>query len=107
MTKYYGGDKVVVVGEPAGDNLIFWANGGADMMLPNSGITVRIWTSYNDWKDGCHDWKVCFTYDLFDSVGVGSIEPDVTAPLRFRDFVDGEDTALKKIQEIEYKKIES
>ena len=51
MFRYHGGDRVVITGQPVGDRLRFWANGGTTFRLPNSGITLRAWSSLEDYAD--------------------------------------------------------
>ncbi|MBT8287789.1 MAG: hypothetical protein KJO00_07200 [Bacteroidia bacterium] len=91
-------EKAVIIGEPVGDNLQFWADGGLPLTLPNSEIKVHIWTAYHDWQNGCDDWKKCFWITIFDGVAVPSVQPDALVPLSFIDYLDGKDTALEYIK---------
>lgn len=95
--KYIIGDKAIIIGEEVGDRLTFWADGGTTMTLPNSGISPRIWTAYNDWKNGCKDFKKCFWFALFNSVPAKNIDPEIEVALSFYDYIDGKDSILAYI----------
>ena len=95
--KHFGGDRAVVIGEPVGDHLVFWADGGDAIILPNSGIPVRVWKALEDWESGCDDWWLCFIPTMLTDVGVGSLEPDVPLPLSVSDYVDGRDPVMEYV----------
>lgn len=97
LAKHVFGAKTKLVGEPAGDRLQFWADGGSSFLLPNSKIRLRIWTAYHDWKNGCTDWRKCFWITIFDGVAVDHLDLDQEVPLKFQDFVSGKDTVLDYI----------
>ncbi|NQZ75322.1 MAG: hypothetical protein HRT61_04315 [Ekhidna sp.] len=94
---YTLGEKALIVGQKVGDRSQFWADGGVKMTLPNSRISPRIWTAYNDWENGCDDISKCFWFAYFDSVPAGSLEPDIAVPLSFYDYINGTDTVLDYI----------
>jgi hypothetical protein len=58
--KHTLGEKAIIVGEKVGDRMQFWADGGMKMTPPNSQISPRIWTAFNDWGNGCKDFSKCF-----------------------------------------------
>ncbi len=89
--------NAIIIGEPIGDNLRFWADGGSTMVLPNSKIPLRIWTAYHDWQNGCNDWSKCFWITIFDGIAVEHLNLDKKVSLRFSDYMQGEDSALKTI----------
>jgi|GEM_PF-2056516 len=91
----------IIVGEPIGDRLQFWADGGSVMRLPNSKIPLRIWTAYHDWKNGCNDWNKCFWITIFDGVQVEHLHPDKQVSLKFLDYLNGEDSILDTILRIQ------
>lgn len=95
--KHFGGHRARVVGEPVGDRLIFWANGGTPMVLPNSGIPLHVWVAKEDWENGCDDWRLCFWFTMIEDVGVGTLAPDLPVSLSFADYVAGRDPALETI----------
>ncbi len=95
--KHFGGDRALVIGEPVGDHLVFWANGGTPMVLPNSRISVYVWVSKEDWEKGCDDWWECFWPTMLTDVGVGTLEPDVPVSLSFADYRAGRDPAMDNV----------
>ncbi len=95
--KHFGGDRAVVIGEPVGDHLVFWANGGDAIVLPNSGIPIQVWKALEDWQSGCDDWWRCFIPTMLTDVGVGSLEPDVPVTLRFADYSLGRDPVMEYV----------
>lgn len=94
--KHYGGDRAVVLGEPVGDDLVFWGNAGTPMTLPNSRISVHIWVAKEDWENGCDDWWLCFWPTMLTDVGVGTLEPDVSVPLSFDAYRAGRDPVIER-----------
>ncbi len=98
MFRYYGNGKVLIVGEPVGDRLRFWANGGTTFRLPNSGITMRAWSSLEDYENGCWDWMNCFWFSpTFRRRGIESLRVDVPIEQSFDDYVAGRDSVLTTI----------
>ena len=92
--KHYGGAKTVLVGEPLGDRLTFWAEGGS-LQLPNSGLLINYSTGYHDWANGCRDLQRCFWLNFFFDVPVGDLAPTVPIGWRFADYRLGRDTVLE------------
>ena len=57
---------------------------------------LRVWSTWEDIRDGCWDWTDCFWMSpYFRKPGVESLEPDIDAPLRYEDYVAGRDAALE------------
>jgi hypothetical protein len=85
--KKMGGSRVIIVGSQVGDRLRFIANGGSVFTLPNSKISLNIWSTYEDYEMGCWDWRDCFWLSpFFRKSGVGTIDPDVYVPVFFSDY---------------------
>jgi hypothetical protein len=102
VTAYYAlhgaGKQAVLVGEPMGDGLQFWAEGGGmPMTLPNSEIRLYASTGYHDWENGCSDWSRCFWINILFDVAVGDADIDLPAPLLFSDYVRGVDSGIEAI----------
>lgn len=95
--KYTLGDRAVIVGDKVGDRMQFWADGGIKMTLPNSKISPRIWTAFNDWGNGCKDFRKCFWIAYFDSFAAGSLDPNKEIFLSFYDYINGEDSVIDYI----------
>ena len=97
--KYYGGEKAIVVGEEAGDRLQFWAE-GKSFNLPNSQITIRATNGHHDWKDNKFKLFETFWLNLIFGVAVEDLSPDIEIELLFKDYIQGEDAVLNKIESL-------
>jgi hypothetical protein len=86
------GAKVTIVGEPAGDGLEFWAEGG-NIILPYSGLAAHF-------ANGAHSLspRGCPTRDFCDDLSVPSLAPDIAAPLSWSDYRAGLDPSLRAIE---------
>ena len=92
FAKEAGGDKVTIIGEPVGDRLSFFSEGGSGC-LPNLKVCVSYQTGKHDYARPCRDWGQCFWLNWFYPVRVKSLEPDILVPLRFADWNRGRDAA--------------
>jgi hypothetical protein len=83
--------KVTIVGEPVGDGLEFWAEGG-NVILPYSGLYVHF-------ANGAHSLspKPCPTRDYCDDLSVASLTPDIAAPPDWASYRAGHDPAMEAI----------
>jgi len=98
--KKFAGSRAKIVGGLVGDRLRFIANGGTLFKLPNSGIGARVWSTWEDYADGCWEWAECFWFSpFFLTDGVGDLEPDILIPTNFRDYVDNRDAMMDAILE--------
>lgn len=93
--KEAGGDKVVIVGEPVGDRLAFYAEGG-NGALPNSKFSLSYMTGKHDYAHPCRDPYNCFWLNWLYPVRVRSLQPDMLVPLRFSDWNAGRDAAFER-----------
>jgi hypothetical protein len=89
------GDRAVIVGEPVGDRLKFLSEGNSGC-LPNSGICFHYSTGMHDYSAPCTDWRVCYWVNWFYPVRVKTLAPDVTAHLRFADYLAGRDPVSER-----------
>lgn len=82
---------VTLVGEPVGDELDFWAEGG-NIILPNSRL-------YAHFANGAHSYSPapCPTSDYCYDLSVATLRPDVAASVTWRDYLRGVDTILNAI----------
>jgi hypothetical protein len=93
--------RTVLVGEPIGDRLQFWAEGWA-YELPNSGFRARYSTGYYDFRNGCEGIFRCHWGSLhIFPILVDDLDLDVSAPLTFEAFAAGRDPALEALLELE------
>jgi hypothetical protein len=95
FTKDAGCDQVTIIGEPVGDRLSFFSEGGS-ACLPNLKICVHYQTGRHDYAHPCADWHQCYWLNWLYPVRVKSLQPDVSVPLRFADWNAGHDAALEQ-----------
>ena len=83
--------KVKIVGEPVGDDLEFWAEGG-NIVLPYSSLYVHF-------ANGAHSLspKPCPTKDYCDDLSVATLAPDIAAVPNWASYISGRDPALDAI----------
>jgi hypothetical protein len=94
--KQTGRDRVVIVGEPVGDRLVFWAEGGA-FTLPNTRLQVSFTTGLHDYTRPCRDRSRCYWLNERFPARAPTLAPDVAAPLTFAAWAAGRDPALDAV----------
>lgn len=92
-----GKGRVRIVGEPVGDRLEFWAEGGM-MPLPNIRLQVYYAAGKHDYRRPCDDVDACFWLNALFPVRVDSLDPHVRAPWSFDDYRAGRDPALEVVK---------
>jgi hypothetical protein len=95
FVKDAGGSRVTIIGEPVGDRLSFYAEGGT-ACLPNLKVCVNYQTGKHDYVRPCTDWHECYWVNWFYPVRVTSLQPDIAVPLRFEDWNVGHDAAYAR-----------
>ena len=95
FVKHAGQDRVVILGEPVGDRLQFFSEGGL-ACLPNYPLCVAYETGKHDYQHACTDWDVCFWLNYFFPLQVESLGPDEAIPLSFKDWRAGVDAVLDR-----------
>jgi hypothetical protein len=93
LVKTHGAGKVTVVGEPVGDRIRMWAEGGT-LTLPNSKLAIGFATGLHDYRRPCTGEPGCFWILRFYPTQVESLEPDVRVPYTFDDYVHLRDPQL-------------
>ncbi len=91
--KYFGKDKVVVVGEEVGDNMKFWAEGDY-YNLPNSKIEIQDSKFEHDWQDDKFTLGKTYWINAFYGVPAGDLNVDKRIQLNFAQFINGKDPVL-------------
>lgn len=91
-----GGDQVTIVGEPVGDRLDFWAEGGT-FELPNAFLQVHYAAGRHVYDGPCADIDQCFWLNYRYPVRVATLEPDIPAPLTFAAYREHRDPALEAV----------
>lgn len=99
LLKAHGGDKVSVIGEPVGDRLRLWAEGGS-LVLPNSKLAIRYATGLHDYSRSCFGEPGCFWIMAFYPMQVDSLAPDVRVNYTFDDYMNLRDPMLARALEL-------
>jgi len=85
---------VTIVGEPVGDELDFWSEGG-NIILPNSGFAAHFANAFHSYSElPCPDDVPCFL-----DLSAPDLRPDFPASSRWSDYAAGIDVALETIRE--------
>lgn len=93
--KEAGGDRVVIVGEPIGDRLEFWAEGDP-VNLPYSGTMLLHATERHNYQTGCPQ-DDCHQSIRRNPIRVESLQPDLPAPMTIEAYLSGRDPAMEAI----------
>ena len=88
--------RVVIVGEPCGDRLIFYGE-PRSFTLPNSGIGMSYATGLHDYRHGCRWFGPCYWVNWIYPITVPTLDPEISAPLSFAMIVAGIDPAMEAI----------
>ncbi len=108
--KQTGGKRVVLVGQPPGDRMVFFAE-AKDVKLPNSGIVVLASRERHDYKDGCKKFDDCFPGVAQPGhraaptggdiprmpIAVKDLDPEISVRVTLKDFADGRDPAMEAV----------
>ncbi|NWG93562.1 MAG: hypothetical protein HXY21_13815 [Parvularculaceae bacterium] len=89
-------DRVIIVGEPIGDFLEFYAEGGL-AELPLSKASLLAATERHNYMTGCPE-PDCHRSIREAPIRVGTLEPDIAAPLTYADYRMGVDPALEAVK---------
>jgi hypothetical protein len=99
FVKEAAAERAVIVGEPVGDRLDFWSEGGGGC-LPHEKLCFHYATGRHRYDGPCSDWRTCYWLNWLFPVRVATLEPDETAPLTFADYVALRDPAFDQALEI-------
>ena len=78
--------EATFVGEPVGDRLDFWAEGG-DIVLPNSRVVIRYSNGFHRYSG--MDYPEHRPY--YEELNIRTLDPDVAAPMSSTDYFSGRD----------------
>lgn len=92
--KHDGAAKVRIVGEEAGDRLVFWSE-GENVCLPASHYCLHATTGLWDLTHGCQGRDGCYG-DQYQAT-VGTLRPDLPAPLTIAAWLAGRDPGLDAV----------
>jgi hypothetical protein len=91
--KFFSKNKIVVVGEEVGDNLIFWAEGDY-YKTPNFGIEIQDSKYQHDWKDDNFTLGKTFWVNKLYGVPAKDLKVDKKIVLSYEDYKNGKDPIL-------------
>jgi hypothetical protein len=80
------------VGEPVGDALDFWSEGG-NIILPNSRLCLHFANGFHSYSPREYPERKPYVEDL----SVETVEPDIRVEATFADYRAGRDPALAAI----------
>ncbi len=86
--------RASIVGEPVGDDLDFWAEGG-NLMLPNSKLTTHYANGFHAYSNREYPDRRPYLLDL----NVDSVRPDVVVEPSWTDYIQGRDPVLDTVAE--------
>jgi hypothetical protein len=94
--KHFGGNKIVIIGQPAGDELQFRAEGFL-INLPATQIRVYLSTARHDFQHPIGWFSNCYVLDKFFGVAVDTIAPSIWIQNTGESFAQGRDEILETI----------
>jgi hypothetical protein len=95
FVKDAGGARVTIVGEPVGDRLSFWSEGGHGC-LPHAKLCFNYATGHHRYDGPCGDWRTCYWLNWVYPVRVKTLEPDVPARMTYADYLAERDPAFDR-----------
>jgi hypothetical protein len=95
FVKQAGGERVTILGEPVGDRLQFFSEGGRGC-LPNYKLCVAYETGKHDYQHPCRDPDICFWPNYYFSVRVKNLDPDEPITESFADWRAGRDPVFER-----------
>ncbi len=93
--KHADPERIVILGEPVGDRLQFFSEGGR-ACLPNHPLCVDFETGKHVYQHACTDWDACFWLNYFFGLRVNSLDPDEVIPWTFMEWRTGIDPILDR-----------
>lgn len=117
--KQAAADRVVIIGEPVGDRLMFFSD-GLPVQLPHSGLFFLPAVVRMDYENGCRDYTDCFAGIVEAGrptavsllvlppelkrlpIAVKTLEPDVPAPWTVTSWIEGTDPAMDAIYKLQH-----
>lgn len=89
--QWRGIGDVTIIGEPVGDRLDYWAEGG-NIILPNSGISAHFANGAHRYSGAdCPDENYCLQLEI------DSLAPDIPLSPTWSDYIAGRDAVLDRI----------
>ncbi|MGA9711000.1 MAG: hypothetical protein WBR31_04385 [Candidatus Sulfotelmatobacter sp.] len=95
LIKHSGGDRVIILGEPVGDRLAFFAEGGRGC-LPNYPLCLHYETGKHDYGHSCTNLDTCFWLNWLLPLRVKTLQPDEIITMTFEDWRQGRDPVFER-----------
>lgn len=89
-------ERVVIVGEPVGDRLQFFAE-GRPITLTHSKEMLLPATERHDYQTGCRQMDDCHRNVVIRPIAVKTLDPDIPAPWTLDDYAAGRDPAMAAV----------
>jgi hypothetical protein len=105
LIKHSGGDCVTILGEPVGDRLAFFAEGGRGC-LPNYPLCLHYETGKHDYGNSCTELRTCFWLDWLLPERVNTLQPDEIITTTFGDWRQGRDPVFERAMTLALKQSE-
>jgi hypothetical protein len=87
--------RVTIAGEPAGDGLDFWAEGG-NVLLRHTGLTLHYANGFHSYSSAEYPERKPYHYDL----SVKDIGPDIPVETSLTEYLAGKDPVLDTIAKL-------
>ena len=88
--------RVTIVGETAGDRLVFFAE-GRPVTLANSGIVLLPATQRHDYRNGCREFDDCHGAVVRHPIAVPTFDPELAAPWTIEAYRAGRDPGMEAV----------
>lgn len=99
LIMHAGGSQVTILGEPVGDRLAFFAEGGRGC-LPNYPLCFHYETGKHDYGNSCTNVDTCFWLNWFLPERVRTLQPDEIITMTFTDWRQGRDPVFERALEM-------
>jgi hypothetical protein len=88
--------RVTIVGEEAGDRLMFFAE-GRPFMLSHSGAMILYASQRHDYHTGCRGYPDCHAAVAQYPIAVETLKPEIAAPWTIEAYRSGRDPAMEAV----------
>ncbi len=88
--------RVTIVGEEAGDRLVFWSE-GRGLQLRHTGIGMGLARERHDYQNGCRDFTDCHGPVVRNPISVPTLAPDVSAAWTIEAYRAGRDPGMEAV----------
>ena len=91
--------SITIIGEPIGDNLIFWAE-PKTFTLPNSELQISASTYHHDLKNGGFIPFKTYWGNLFSDFETNGLDIDIPVEVSINDYIEYKDPVMDTINEL-------